>query len=304
MPDDRVSGGLADRDLAEGLSARFHSASPVARATLSVVAVKGDVASGAGFFVTDDGYILTNRHVVRPASATTWEDRRRPIDEAQETLAEMERELAARRQRLDSLAAEVSELESDGAGTVDLRYPRLRRDYDRYRESHDQLAGAVHDRQRELRSARLELDWKTNVATVQKSFQVQLKDGREIAARLIGTSETYDLALLKTDGYRTPALPAATDGRLGQGETVHAIGNPLGVSDSVTTGTITRLARELIITDVQLLPGNSGGPLVDARGMVVGVNFAKLTGGGDSNYQGFGMAVPIAVAVREFPELR
>jgi hypothetical protein len=216
----------------------------------------------------------------------------------------MERELSARRQRLDSMAAEIAEFESDGVGTLDLRYPRLKRDYNRYRESHDQLAGAVHERQRALRGARLELDWKTNVATVQKSFQVRLKDGREIAARLIGTSETYDLALLKTDGYRTPALPADRDGHLGQGETVHAIGNPLGVSDSVTTGTVTRLARELIMTDVQMLPGNSGGPLVDARGTAVGVNFAKLTGGGDPNYQGFGMAVPIAIAYGEFPELR
>jgi serine protease Do len=64
------------------------------------------------------------------------------------------------------------------------------------------------------------------------------------------------------------------------------------------------LGTEQILTDVQLLPGNSGGPLVNEAGEVIAVNFAKLTQGGDANYQGFGMAIPIAIARAAFPELR
>jgi S1-C subfamily serine protease len=139
---------------------------------------------------------------------------------------------------------------------------------------------------------------------VQTNFTIVLKDGERLTARLVGTSDTQDLALLKLDGYRTPALRIAAGGGPGQGDAVYAIGNPLGVADSVTAGRVTRLSSDQIMTDVQLLPGNSGGPLVNEAGEVVAVNFAKLTHGGDANYQGFGMAIPIAIARGAFVELR
>ena len=177
------------------------------------------------------------------------------------------------------------------------------REYDYFKSSTVELGDQVAEGQRRLRNDKLDRDIKRNSAIVQTSFTIVLKDGEQLNARLVSTSEVHDLALLKLDGYRTPVLLVAAGGRLGQGDAVYAIGNPLGVSDSVTSGRVTRLGSDQIVTDVQLLPGNSGGPLVNEAGEVVAVNFAKLTQGGNANYQGFGMAIPIGIARAAFPEL-
>ena len=251
------AGAGADHDLSQELAAKFTTSTPVQKATLATLAVKAQLGQGSGFFISDDGYILTNRHVVRPGGSKDLAKAHAELDEAQRKL-------------------------SAYAGRVDPQEYAVR-------------AGKI-------RRAKRELGFKTSAATVQRSFTVVLKDKRELIARLVGTSNNYDLALLKLDGYHTPAAPVAV--RLpGQGDEVYAIGNPIGVADSVTAGRVTRWDSKIIMTDVQLLPGNSGGPLVNADGEIVGVNFAKMTKGGNAHYQGFGMSIPIAIARREFPEL-
>lgn len=289
------------RDLAARLSARFNAVSPVQRATLAAVAIETGQLKGAGFFVSDDGYILTNRHVVRPAPDQLDQDRQQ-YEVAEQQLEAMEQELAARRKRVAGVAADLASIRR-GQGR-DLNERQLRREHDYLESAAQDLAAKVEEGQKVLRKARRERDFRRNSALAQTSFTVVLKDGSRFTARLIGTSDQQDLALLKLDGHRTPVLPVAASGHPGQGEQVYAIGNPLGVSDSVTAGRITRVAGEHILTDVQLLPGNSGGPLVNEAGEVIAVNFAKLTKGGDANYQGFGMAIPIGMAIAAFPELR
>ena len=248
----------ADHDLARELSAKFETSTPVQQATLATLAIKANMGQGSGFFISDDGYILSNRHVVRPGGS-------KDLEKAHAKLEKAERKLATYADRLDP--QEYAERAS------------------------------------KIRRAKRDLGFKTSAATVQRSFTIVLKDGRELIARLVGTSNNHDLALLKLDGYRTPVASVAE--RLpGQGDEVYAIGNPIGVADSVTAGRVTRRDSKLIMTDVQLLPGNSGGPLVNADGELIGVNFAKMTKGGNAHYQGFGMAIPIAVARQEFPELR
>ena len=289
------------RDLTARLSARFNAQSPVQRATLAAVAIETGQLKGAGFFVSDDGYILTNRHVVRPAPEQLDQDRQQ-YEVAEQQLEAMEQELAARRKRVAGVAAELASIRR-GQGR-DLNERQLRREHDYLESAAQDLAAKVEEGQKVLRKARRERDFRRNSALAQTSFTIVLKDGSRFTARLIGTSDQQDLALLKLDGHRTPVLPVAASGHPGQGEQVYAIGNPLGVSDSVTAGRVTRVAGEHILTDVQLLPGNSGGPLVNEAGEVIAVNFAKLTKGGDANYQGFGMAIPIGIAIAAFPELR
>ncbi|NLF04644.1 MAG: PDZ domain-containing protein [Actinomycetales bacterium] len=147
----------------------------------------------------------------------------------------------------------------------------------------------------------------------QGSIDVVLADGRVIAAEIVGTDETTDLAVLRLTDPPSD-LVAATLGdsdslRVGQG--VMAVGNPLGLAGTVTTGIVSALDRptvtegstEAVVTnaiqvDAAVNPGNSGGPLFDAAGRVVGINssIATLSGGAGSGSIGLGFAIPVNLA--------
>ena len=289
------------RDLAAALAQRFSARTAVQQATLATVAIEAVLGQGAGFFISNDGYILTNRHVVRPMPVDQREDEAR-FRPAEGRLQAQEAELARRRTLAAGAAADLARLKARGQEQGPVAR-RIKDQYDSYAAAAAELADQVAHGRQLVDSAKLEQSLKTDQAILQQNFPIVLKDGERLTARLIRASDDHDLALLKLDGYRTPALRWATGQPLGQGDPVYAIGNPLGVSDSVTAGRVTRLAPDQIMTDVQLLPGNSGGPLVDEAGEVVAINFAKLTKGGDANYQGFGLAIPSAIARAAFPEL-
>lgn len=113
-------------------------------------------------------------------------------------------------------------------------------------------------------------------------IQIQTSDGKVYPAKLMGSDSFYDVALLKVDGTFN-ALPLANSDQLQVGKKVIAIGNPYGLSFTVTEGIISALHRtgpngktEYIQTDVSLNPGNSGGPLIDTQGKVVGINNFKV----------------------------
>ena len=125
-----------------------------------------------------------------------------------------------------------------------------------------------------------------------RQIAVATHDRRLISATLIGTDTFRDLALLKID-ESYPALPLGNSDKLQVGNKVIAIGNPLGLSFTVTEGIISGLNREgpngleeYIQTDVSLNPGNSGGPLIDTNGHVIGVNNFKV---GDAESLGFAL---------------
>ena len=101
-----------------------------------------------------------------------------------------------------------------------------------------------------------------------------------VTARIVGLASELDLALLKVDDMKLPALPLATYSEIHQGETVFAFGSPVGLRNSLTHGLVSAVARQTdpdspliyVQTDAPINPGNSGGPLVNIRGEVVGVN--------------------------------
>ena len=133
---------------------------------------------------------------------------------------------------------------------------------------------------------------------------------KSIAARIVGITTELDLALLKVDGLKLPALPLATYSELRQGETVFAFGSPNGLRNSLTHGMVSAVARQVspdspqifVQTDAPINPGNSGGPLVNIRGEVVGVStFIMSQSGGN---EGLGFAIPSATARTVYRQLK
>ena len=139
---------------------------------------------------------------------------------------------------------------------------------------------------------------------------VRLADQSEYQAKLVGSDPKTDLALLKIDGRGLPAMPFGDSDRLEVGEPVMAIGNPFGLEQTVTTGIVSAKERfigsgpydDFIQTDASVNPGNSGGPLVDARGALVGINTAIFSQTGGS--VGIGFAIPVNIAKDVLRQLR
>jgi len=137
---------------------------------------------------------------------------------------------------------------------------------------------------------------------------VKLSDGRTLLARVIGADPDTDIALIKVDGQASlHVAPLGDSSALRMGEWVCAIGNPLGYEHTVTVGVVSYLGRKLfdasldnyIQTDAAINFGNSGGPLINARGEVIGINAAI-----SSRASSIGFAVPINGATAVMPQLR
>jgi serine protease Do len=129
-------------------------------------------------------------------------------------------------------------------------------------------------------------------------------------ATLIGKHKDSDLALLKIEATHLPTLRLSNETRVRQGELVFAIGSPEGLQDSVTMGVVSSVSRQpdpddpvvYIQTDAAMNPGNSGGPLVDVDGKLVGLNTLMLSAGGGS--EGLGFAIPAAIVNFDYQNLR
>jgi len=142
-----------------------------------------------------------------------------------------------------------------------------------------------------------------------ESIEVTLADGRDFRATLIGGDPNNDLAVLQLETQeKVPWIPPGHSSDLMVGEPVIAIGNPFGLSNSVTSGVLSALDRSIrsgdrvfygfLQTDASINPGNSGGPLLNAEGSLIGINSAIYNGA-----QGIGFAIPIDTARRVVQEL-
>jgi S1-C subfamily serine protease len=146
---------------------------------------------------------------------------------------------------------------------------------------------------------------------------VSFEHSKTVEAHVIGKNPSQDLAVLKipTEGLSLHPLTLGDSGTVEVGEPVVAIGNPFGLSRTLTTGVISALQREItapngfsidnvLQTDAPINPGNSGGPLLNGKGQVIGITSQIETGGGGSDGNiGIGFAVPINTAKAELPEL-
>lgn len=138
-----------------------------------------------------------------------------------------------------------------------------------------------------------------HVVAEASEIRVKLNSGKEYEVEVVGRDEKYDLALLKVQAESLPIMKLGNSDTLKVGDWVVAIGNPFGLSHTVTAGIVSAKDRvigagpfdDFIQTDASINPGNSGGPLFTTEGLVVGINTAIHSGG-----QGIGFAVPVNMA--------
>jgi len=152
----------------------------------------------------------------------------------------------------------------------------------------------------------------TNAHVIEGASRIEIntRDGRNLEADVLGFDHDSDLAVLKVDAKGLPAVPLGSSSDLMIGETVVAIGNPFGLSHTVTAGVLSAVGRsvperggdtvftDFLQTDASINPGNSGGPLVDVDGNVIGINTAVVRGA-----NGIGFAIPADRARRVVSDL-
>jgi putative serine protease PepD len=154
------------------------------------------------------------------------------------------------------------------------------------------------------------------VGTVVVTFKGDGTEGTQVEGTVLGADESTDVALIKVDPSQTPALqpiPLGDSSKVTVGEEVVAIGNPLGLDFSLSSGVVSATDRELqspngatitggIQTDAAINSGNSGGPLINAKGQVIGINEQIASQGGGN--EGIGFAVPINTAVQVMEQIK
>jgi len=148
------------------------------------------------------------------------------------------------------------------------------------------------------------------VATNESTDEPIISRSRVVEARVVGSDEDIDLAVLKIEATKLPALRLSDYNKLRQGDFVFAFGSPEGLQDSVTMGVVSTPARQLdpdspmvyVQSDAATNPGNSGGPLVNVDGELVGINTFILSQGGGN--EGLGFAIPSAIVAYAYPQLR
>ncbi|MDO8702791.1 MAG: DegQ family serine endoprotease [Undibacterium sp.] len=148
----------------------------------------------------------------------------------------------------------------------------------------------------------------THVVDGASEVYVKLTDKREFKAKVIGADKRTDVAVLKIEGSKLPRLTIGDSDKIKAGEWVIAIGSPFDLENTVTAGIVSAKARDtgdflpLIQTDVAVNPGNSGGPLINMRGEVIGINSQIYSRSG--GYMGISFAIPIDEAMRVVEQLK
>jgi serine protease Do len=297
-------------DLAVELLEEFKPDTAIQQASLAVVSIENPLVNGSGFFISEDGFILTNKHIVKPTETSEWQELQEKFNEANKAyresdevlrrergrLHEMEKSLKEYRKAIDrykrSYSESIAEVEAEAEYDMYMRrYHEQERDYRRVKKEY------LEDK-RKYEIIRSEINILSSSSILSKSYKITLKNGKELKARLVSVSDTSDLALLKTDRYKTPYILLGDNEPVRRGIKVFAIGSPLGMKDVITSGIVAGFKDEYVITDAKLLPGSSGGPLLTENGKAIGINSMKISeiiGG-----EGYGVAIAIDTALSEY----
>lgn len=305
-------------DLTKQLYKSFPARNKIEQASQATVKIESWSGFGSGFFITGDGYLLTNRHVVEgdydglkggeanieemleelKKLETLIERKKAQLNEEKKRIIKLKNELDALENELDLMQNPPTEKISYFNNLVAVFYSKKTQhnveviDLNSLIRSHDRS-------KRELEQEHGKIDELLKRKYYKKGLTITLVDGTELDANLISTSDNHDLALLKVDGYKVPFIEVEPTyfGYLPRGEPVYAIGFALSLNISVTSGIISNITKKDIQTNAQINPGNSGGPLIRKNGKVIGINSAKWFGVG---IEGMGYAIPAQIALSEF----
>ncbi len=243
-------------------------------------------ASGSGFIIDSGCRVVTNRHVVefseeklRSDVASSREIQTAFVEQKQKLAVEIQRLQAAFRQALQS-----------GASSTDLA--RIREALKQRGTEFDGLAGFYRSRiDKKIRDE----TWKYKHSLL----KVSLVDGAEFSVGDVSISERYDLARFTLNAVDCPFLVAADPDDLAQGGQLFTIGNPSGLTYTVTSGVFSGFrednGRVFLQTDAPINAGNSGGPLIDPQGRVVGINTMVL-----KDAQNIGFSIPVTAIEQAF----
>lgn len=299
-----INSNESQRDFHKKLLDQFKPQTAIEKASLGTVTVISAMGKGSGFFITENGYIITNRHVIK-GDDTHKQEAESYFNHVDERIEDMdtyfrdrERELKQVNKRLDEMKQEI-EKEEHPSRKREME-ERYKQELERYRAYEKELASekqSYNANKNEYIHGKRDYTWRSNLSNLKRNFTIVLKDGSEETANLITVSKTLDLALLKLEGCKTPVLKPIHSQKQRQGQRVYAIGSPIGMRDSVCSGVISGFSDGYVKTDAKIYPGNSGGPLVDEGGSVIGINTLKMI---TYQFEGLGFAIPIESALKEF----
>lgn len=301
---DSDSGG---KDLKKQLYDKFSPRTVVEEATLGTLTVKTPVGTGSGFFITDDGYIITNKHVIK-LDEREVENANSQLEKADQRVDQIVKAFAAEEARLklmqESLEGLKARADSEKNPSVKAALEEKYQADSAMLESMEKTLKARKeeflDKKEDYEKGKRDFYSKTSEAQQSAKFTVILKDNSEHEAYLVAVSQNTDLALLKLKRCKTPCLKPGKSDNIAQGEKAYAIGSPIGLKDSVSSGVISGYDGDFIRTDTKIYPGNSGGPLINEKGKVIGINTLKAI---THNFEGLGFAIKISAALREFSQL-
>ena len=293
-------------DLDQRLSDRFAPKNDIERVTIATAAIQTAAGFGSGFFISDDGYILTNKHVLqgdkrqKEAIEKQYLSYKRQVESLKYWIEGQKGKIKIAEAQLRAAKEDI-----DRERNIQIREGKqqiYRANMERFEEWQANVRSKEYELsefERKLDSAKLAMDQRDVVADLSQNFTIFLRDRTELYVYLVAASDTYDLALLKLDGYTTPYIKPMDSFRIAQGESVYAVGNPLNLRTQVAAGVLFGHQGAYVKTDARIYPGNSGGPLVTGSGRVIGINtFKQLT----RNFEGLGFAIRIDIILNEFGE--
>jgi len=235
--------------------------SNIARACSATVKIVTPFCAGSGFLVTDDGYLITNKHVIECAY--------KGHEDIFKKYNSMKKAVASMSERVNLLKWGKD-------------WQRYKREESRLLRAQSQLDKFVNKHYKQLFGV---------------LFTALFSDGTVRDVTVVQVSFGYDLALLRAEGANEfQFIKIGSSRKLSPSEPLYAIGNPLALEEIVTRGIFSSIRGNWIQSSVMVNPGNSGGPLITREGKVVGVNtiLAKGPGGG------YTLSIPIETAINEF----